>query len=380
MGEDAAPAANIIACGGSEILAQLLWNRGVRVIGDIEKCLRVGRYIGMPPPAMLYNPQEAEKQETAIRAPEVSVELAEIDESLLRGLYRLAAECVDDPDPVFFCRDVRLVNASAYDLARRHTRLLIEDEHGERLLANWWHLAPALVPRGLGDAIFCLRIDDRMGRLEVRAELVAFNEKEKLEADFSAKSVLPFSVEDWRQEDALLCRVQNLEENVQVWSEGSSPANNKIAGCRRDELVAERPLVIWTCPPSPEVMRTVLRQTQPQRLWLCAAPVPELAKGDFLRELGSLVKAVVARRSGRIHRVELAARLAQTERVVLAGLEILEAMGVVRYRHIEERVLLEQGDGEHRASCKDELLVEMLREVAAYRRYAEEATIEELLQ
>ncbi|MGY8823842.1 MAG: hypothetical protein ACKVJG_07880 [Candidatus Latescibacterota bacterium] len=378
MDAGAVPRANIAACGGSEVLARLLWHRGARVVADIVKRLGHSRYLGTPPDAMLYNPEEAGKKKAEVRDPDVSVELSAIDEKLLRGLYRITVVDVDAPEPVFVCPDVHLVNVAANDLARRHSRLLIEDERGDQLPANWWHMAPLLVPKGVGDATFYLRVDDRFGRLEVRAELIAFDVREKGIGDLPTKDALPFVVEDWRREETPLPRVQSLK-NIQIWAEGSA-AENGVATRRRDELVAGQPLALWTRAPSPDVLRAVLQYVQPDHLWFCAPPLLSLEKGDFLRALGSLTKAVVARRSGTIRRVELAARLAQTEGVVLAGLDILQAMGLLRYRSVEERVLLEQGDGQRRGNTKGQLLEDMLREVAAYRRYIEDAAIGDLFE
>lgn len=377
---DGPPPAHIAVCGGSKVLAQLLWNRGVRSLEEVKKCMGPNHYIGTPPDSMLYNPERAEELKSDPRDPEVSLGLRDIDDTLLRGLYRLASTGVEAIDPVFVCPAVHLVNARANGLASRHARLLIEDEHGEQLSANWWHMPPSLVPKGLGDAVFSLRVDDRFGRLEIRAELLAFNgnraEDSEKDTDLTAAAESLFAVEDWRRVGDVLDKVLDLQD-VQVWAEGS--VEELPMGHRRDELVKGRSLVLWTRPPSPDVLRAVLEHVQPEELWVCALPMPDLEIGDFLRELGGLTKAVIAHRCGRIARVELAARLGQTEAIVLAGLEVLESMGLLRYRAIEERVLFEQGDGKRSKNTRGQTLGNMLREVAAYRRYIGEAAIEEWL-
>ena len=372
------PPAHIAVCGGSQVLAQLLWNRGVRSVEEIKKCLGANRYIGTPPASLLYNAERGEGQKNEPREPEVSVALPAIDEKLMRGLYRLAAVCVDALIPVFVCPAVRLVNATAHGLARRHARMLIEDERGEQLPADWWDMSPSLVPKGWGDAVFCLRVDDRFGRLEVRAELMAFKENSSAKEDVSSVCTPPsFAVEDWRRADGVLDKVLGLQE-AQIWREGDD-GEDIANGRRRDELVTGLPLVIWTPPPSPDVLRTALEHVQPEKLWICAYSLPAVDPGDFLRVLGGMTKAVIARRDGRIDRVELAARLGQTEGVLLAGLDVLESKGLLRYRAVEERILCERGDGKQRESTSGQPLVEMLREVAAYRRYIGEVALAEWL-
>lgn len=372
------PPAHIAVCGGSEVLAQLLWSRGVRSVEDIKKCLGSNHYIGTPPASLLYNAERAAGQKCETREPEVSVALPAIDEQLMKGLYRLASVCVDALPPVFVCPTVRLVNATGHGLARRHARLLIEDECGAQLPADWWDMSPSLVPKGWGDAVFCLRVDDRFGRLEVRAELMLFKEDSSPKKDASAVLTSPlFAVQDWRRADDVLGKVLGLEE-AQIWLEGDA-VEGIASGRRRDELVVGQPLVIWTSPPSPEVLRSALEHIQPDKLWICALSPPAVDPGDFLRVLGGVTKAVITRRGGRINRVELAARLGQTEGVVRAGLNVLASKGLLRYRAVEERILCEPGDGKLRENASGQPLVEMLREVAAYRRYIGEAAIAQWL-
>ncbi len=374
---DAVPPAQIAACGGSEVLAQLLWNRGICDVEEVKKYFGTHHYMSGPPAAMLYDPEVAQRQKPAAREPEVSIALADIDERLLRGLYRLVSLCADAPLPVLVCRAVRLVNAAANGLGHRHARLLIEDEDGQQIPANWWHISPSLVPQGLGDAVFFLRVDDRFGRLELRAELISFNRHEATEIDPPVIPRPPFTVDDWRGREDARSKVLDLQ-GVQIWVEGGAVEDLPVR-CRRDELAVGRPLVIWTCPPSPEVLRTALDYVQPEHLWICAAPVPTLEKGDFLRELAGVAKAVMAQRSGRINRGELAARMGQTEGVVLTGLDVLESMGLLHFRAVEERILLGEGDGKRRENTRGQPLADMLQEVAAYRRYIGKAAVGEWL-
>ena len=64
---------------------------------------------------------------------------------------------------------------------------------------------------------------------------------------------------------------------------------------------------------------------------------------------------------------------------MLAGLDVLESKGLLRYRAVEERILCERGDGKQRESTSGQPLVEMLLEVAAYRRYIGEVALAEWL-
>jgi single-stranded-DNA-specific exonuclease len=142
-----------------------------------------------------------------------------------------------------------------------------------------------------------------------------------------------------------------------------------------------RPLVVWSTPPSGELLHWLASSSD--TLYLCARITADDAPATVARQVASMAKYALAH-DAIVDVGRMAARLGQTEAVVRTALLLLAARGIL---HIEEwldgdRARIAAGTTPDRDSKgADELWQEfdaLLTEVRAYRRFVLRARVEEL--
>lgn len=303
--------------------------------------------------------------------------LAEIDADLVRDIYRLAPFGAGNAMPVFDCGQVHLVNVESLGNSNRHARMVVEDGEGNKVPAIWWNRAPADVPREAVDVAFVLRLDEYRGRVQARLDVRRVRPQTKIVIETPPQE-LPFQVEDLRRGEERLKVLASLGGQVQIWAEGDD-AKEVEAGKPRSQLQAAKTLVIWSAPPGPQEMALVLDKVAPDCVYLLTRGQQDESPTDFLRVLGGLAKAAMARRQGQVRLLELAQRLGHREETVLRGLDYLAASGRLRYRVFDDRIYIESG-GEESGQSGGEALKSLLLETAAYRRFFNQAEPDKIFQ
>ncbi len=189
---------------------------------------------------------------------------------------------------------------------------------------------------------------------------------------------------DYRREPSPRKILERLraQEDVQVWSEAEARA--EVAGQDRYELKPAKVLIVWTTPPGPAELRTVLEKVAPETVYLFGID-PGLDHPEaFLKRLAGLTRYALNSHQGRAKVSTLAAATAQREATVRQGIAWLAARG-----HLV--VLSEDGDeiqlaeGNHVADPKGfqkplGSLKALLEETAAYRAHFARADKEALIR
>jgi len=173
--------------------------------------------------------------------------------------------------------------------------------------------------------------------------------------------------------------------DAQVWSEAGGKA--EVGGQHRYELKPSKVLIIWTTPPGPAELRTVLEQVMPEVIHLFGIDPGLDHPETFLKRLAGLTRYALSSNQGRANISTLAAATAQRETTVRQGIAWLAARG-----HLV--VLSEEGDeiqlaeGNHvggKPRFGDDLpqiaaqLKALLEETAAYRTHFGRADKEALI-
>ena len=141
-------------------------------------------------------------------------------------------------------------------------------------------------------------------------------------------------------------------------------------------------LVIWSIPPSPDVLRQALERVSPRKVYLFGHN-PELDQPRiFLNHLAGLAKYAIVKYSGKISIDELAAASAHCEGTVHKGLAWLAAQGLISIREEPDGSLLLMKGSHPDKELSENLLKEiqaLLQESAAYRSHYLSADMETLL-
>jgi hypothetical protein len=201
----------------------------------------------------------------------------------------------------------------------------------------------------------------------------------------------PLTVHDYRTAGDPLAIVVNLVagREAQVWAEAGSPPG--IASQGRHELESAPLLVIWTLPPSPDLLLAALDRVQPEEVALFAhqpemGGPPESPRRSTVwavSMLRGMVRFALEQKDGWIHLERAAARVAQRTSFVQVGLEWLAAQGkIVIVQKLDDQWQL-AGEGAHPDPERVELVQQRMEaimvETQAYREYARGAPASSLL-
>jgi single-stranded-DNA-specific exonuclease len=312
---------------------------------------------------------------------EAYLSLDEINLELVADLERLAPFGPGNPPLVFASRNLRLLSHTPIGREAEHLLLTIEDEHGQTRRVVWWQAGNEQVPDGRFDLAYSLRSSNYRGQREVQVEWLEARPIETEEQPIQVWES-PAEIIDYRQEADPISLLESLrlQPGWQLWCEADD--KNRLGGVDRIELLPAPLLAIWTIPPGPAELHSVLQLTRPEKVVLFAVD-PGLDHIDaFLRRLAGLVKHILRSSQGWVSLPGLAAATAHRLATVRLGLGWLQARGHIRIMSSDDSTaLLEQGDGISQPGITEiaARLTAMLVETAAFRQYYTRADKDSLL-
>jgi hypothetical protein len=156
-----------------------------------------------------------------------------------------------------------------------------------------------------------------------------------------------------------------------VWAEG---VDISVPDARqRAELERGPSLALWTLPPSPRVLQAALARVRPDRVFFFGQN-PGLDSPDvLLKRLAGLVNFALRSKAGKLDLTAIAAACSQQDITIEAGLDWLQAKGLLRVLKKEQGSWwLASGTGDADAEAMEDAhtrLEILLGEAAAYREY-----------
>jgi hypothetical protein len=147
-----------------------------------------------------------------------------------------------------------------------------------------------------------------------------------------------------------------------------------------------RPLVLWSIPPSPQVLQWLVETAAPSSIYLCGRSTGDDTVQGVLRAVGGMCKYALAH-DGLLNLARMAARLGLTEAIIRTALLWLARRGLITLAEWEpantatDSIRIGPADGvrqEAEAELLQAQLEEQLAEVRAYRRYFLRARVSEL--
>jgi single-stranded-DNA-specific exonuclease len=301
------------------------------------------------------------------------VTLDELSVALVSELARLGPFGPGNPPLVLAARDLETIATRQLGRSGRHLRVTVADRAETRRDVVWWQWRGAGLPEARFDLAFRLRVNVYQGKTS--AQLVWHDAREAMGIEAPARIAVlrALTILDWRgtidAEDRLASLREELED-VAVWVE--RPGGARVEGRHRLALGPAETLVIWSAPPSVEVLALVLRRVMPSTVVVVGDTVGPDEPRAFLEQLMGLVKHVLRTKDGRAEIAELAAAMGHREVTVRMGLVWMEARGRL---HVVEGTglslhLVEGGERDpHKEQAAFADLRQILAETAAYRRY-----------
>ncbi len=330
--------------------------------------------------------------------------LGELTLDLVEQLERLAPFGSGNPPLTLVSRGLSLTSHSTVGRTGEHLQLTVEDDAvgangGTTQRVIWWQGAGWPLPQGRFDLAYVVRASDYRGQRDVQVEWVDARQIEEPRPEGFLETIrVSIEIADHRREPRPRRVLENLrgrgEETGRgrplvaiplvaipaVWSEAEARA--EVGGQHRYELKPSKVLIIWTTPPGPAELRTVLEKVSPTTVHLFGIDPGLDQPKTFLKRLAGLTRYALSSNQGRANISTLAAATAQRETTVRQGIAWLAARG-----HLA--VLNEEGDeiqlAEGNREVSDDLpqiaaqLKALLEETAAYRAHFSRAEKDTLI-
>jgi len=297
--------------------------------------------------------------------------LPELTLDLVVDLERLAPFGVGNPPLVFATHNMNLIGYTAVGRTSEHLQLTIEDELGHLQRSIWWHGAGYTLPETKFDLAYSVRASTYRGQRDVQVEWIDYRLAEAQTISMGNNNRLT-EVIDLRNEPEPLVRLNQLQGQIQPIIWGEADAKLKITCLDRFSLYPADTLVIWTIPPGPSEIQTVLEHVKPINVYLFGINPAMDEPGAFLKRLVGLLKNRIKITQGVANLTTLAAATAQRISTIIAGLEWLDAHGYIQIVSIKEDVVkIDAGTSKKKEDTKTSSirLNSMLAESEAFRRY-----------
>ena len=294
------------------------------------------------------------------------VKLDELTLELADELELLAPFGPGNPPVNILCRRLQIVGVITIGKDKSHRKLVVQQEHSEgQKEILWWSSIDKEIPPGLVDIV--LRI--RPGFFREERQLTITLQDIRLSGVRNEQREKPnvLDIVDYRLEadyKEVLTSILGDSPEALVWGEGAD-LPKYVKG--RDQLYKASELVIFTTPPSQDILLSVLNKVQPSKIAVIALDPKLDSTRLFLQRLVGLVKYTLAHYKGCISLEKLATAMASSEKAILAATKLLPSVGLA-YSILRDKTICFAQESKQREVPAQESLSYILRESSAFRR------------
>jgi len=322
--------------------------------------------------------------------------LAELDMTLAEELKRLSPFGNANPTPQFMSRNVQVVADQRMGKEGNHRRLTVQSGESAKLTVVWFNGADVELPAGPLDLVYQLNINEFRGERTVQLHYIAHRPTQQQTHDIEQSTsdseqlslTAQIAVQDLRGQtvdsttlpgpDQALWYAEGvlLEQQWEQEQVGFAPRTN-IARNVADTLV------LWSVPPSLQVLQWLVEAADPRLVYLCGRTTHDDRLDSLLKQVASMCKYAL-KRDRRLAINRMAARLGTTETVIRHSLRWLESRGLIQLQawDVGDGLFIAEGNGtvvEEETALLQATLHEHLAEVRAYRRFFSRAKVGELI-
>jgi single-stranded-DNA-specific exonuclease len=224
------------------------------------------------------------------------VDLKTLDLDLLLDLSRLAPFGPGNPPLRFACKELSIESFTSLGKNKDHLQMNLQSTDGENYRFVWWQGAGLPQPEGRFDLIFHARASNYKGKVDKMFEWEDFREtNDQLITTRINRKKNSLQQVDLRFSENPVSELARLvsEPDSQIWCEGSAAC--PFPSWPREKLSPASRLIIWTIPPSLQVIQQVLFQVKPSQLFWFAALPPENDLKILLRQaIGTIKKYLIS--------------------------------------------------------------------------------------
>ena len=337
---------------------------------------------------------------------DAEVPFSEIDMAFVQELQRLAPYGNGNPTPHFISKNVRVTNDKRLGQEGTHRRLTLQQsDDGPAMPLIWFNGGDVELPSGRLDIVYTLGINEFRGERSVQLTYVASRaaqlDNNIILGDESAENDQkpPIEIFDMRNQatkfEALPAHSQATwyaEGTLLNTADPTAPTDRVPPYAPRTEIAKRdgksgensesSALVLWSTPPSATLLNAIIKEANPQSIYLCGRQTTNDTITALLQETAGMVKHAL--RHGNILSIErAAARLGTTQQAIRLAMRWLVAKGLIAAEIDEndDQVHLIHGSKQEDSKTKSLVQAELekqLDEIRAYRRFFKRASISEL--
>jgi single-stranded-DNA-specific exonuclease len=354
---------------------------------------------------------------------DAEVKLDELSLDLVTDLAALAPFGSGNPTPQFVTYGLAVTDDRRMGREGTHRKLTVRAEGtGETLPVVWFGGADAELPAGPLDLVYTLNINEYKGDRSLQLLYVASRPAQPV-TPAAAMVRPPLQITDLRkiQAAALVTALSTVSApDAATWYAEGVRLDNLPPGvtyaprwqigeqATRAPRQDARALVLWSIPPSPDLLRWLLNAARPQHVYVCGQYTADDTLAAVLRAVAGMCKyalnhphqmtpplasagglgavpqaAATAQPTSLLDINRMAARLGVTEAVMRQALLWLEARGEIYLIEWQagDTVRVAAGDGLPRRDQLQQIeaeIEELLAEVRAFRRFFQRARLSDL--
>ncbi|OGO61903.1 MAG: hypothetical protein A2029_12830 [Chloroflexi bacterium RBG_19FT_COMBO_47_9] len=298
--------------------------------------------------------------------------LSDLSLDLVAQIERLSPFGPGNPAPILATRRLNLSGYTSVGRNGEHLLLTVEDETGFERRVIWWQGAGWSVPQGQFDMAYTVRASNYRGQRDVQVEWIDHRLIEEQPIQMETPRVPP-RVFDYRQEENPISLLEPLlkKESLKIWSEALTGLTFPVLD-RYKLSTSCKALIVWTIPPGPAELRTILGKTSPEEVYLFGIHPGFDQPETFLKRLAGLIKHTLKTNRGNVRLSELAVASAHRIRTIHAGITWLEAHGhIIVLEQEGDQLVAQQGTNTSSGNARQTALQlkALLDETAAYRSY-----------
>jgi single-stranded-DNA-specific exonuclease len=315
-----------------------------------------------------------QSQTTEDRTPTLNIDayipLADVSSKLVEALDKLAPFGAGNPALTLATRKLTLKSHRQVGRTGKHMRLAVVDEQGETQSVVWWNADLDVLPKGHFDLAYTIGMNEYRGKISLQMTFVDARPVDEAPREFAHRSDV--TVVDFRAASPAV-QIDELSklDDALIWNEGETIPDTTTV--RRDNLRPAPTLVIWTAPPSADVLRDALEKVNPASVVLFGIDPGWDDQQMFRQRLAGLVKYTLRAKDGQTTFSALAGAMAHREATVRAGLLWMQARGQVTVTIGDDATVglsTEKSKSDpHSEQQAEQKVGALLQETAAYRAY-----------
>lgn len=324
----------------------------------------------------------------------------EIDLALINEVLRLAPFGNGNPTPIFVSSGIAVVEDRRIGREGNHRKFTVQQsKDGSTLPVLWFNSGDVELPPEPIDLVYSLSINEYRGERTVQLQYI---DSRPSQADAGTSAVdreKRLHVYDHRTDiqpstiPLVFPTSPRLDNQEPVGSAPAIPSPAEAAWYAEGTLLPDgvdyaprhqiargaNALVVWTVPPSADLLLWIVEKSGCRELYLCGQQCADDSLDGVLRNVAGMCKYVLSRQK-QLSLLNAASRLGTTPAAIRYSLRWLECKGLITLDEwiSDDVVQLLAGGSPLQAEDRDILqaeLEEQLAEVRAYRRYFRRATI-----